>query len=119
MFQRLSRHLKSLQTDNACRDNKSATADLATAGYLVALVLLFCLEMLSGCAATQPAMSEKTGTPDIDIRTEYQQALQHMQAEEWQAAREILTRITKQALSLIHISEPTRLVHSSRMPSSA
>lgn len=100
MFQRLSRHLKSLQTDNTCRNNKSATADLATAGYLVALVLLFCLEMLSGCATTQPAMSEKTGTPDIDIRTEYQQALQHMQAEEWQAARENLTRITRQDPSL-------------------
>ena len=95
MFQHLSRHLKSLPADNVRRKNRSATA-----GYLVALVLLLSLAMLSGCTATRPAMPEKSGTAAIDVSAEYQQALQHMQKEEWQAARKSLTRITQQDPSL-------------------
>ena len=100
MFQRLSRLWKPQQPHSVCRDNKSATPDLGPAGYLAVLSMLFCLEMLSGCATPRPAMSETTGNPDIDISAEYQQALQHMQAEQWQDARENLARITQQDPSL-------------------
>ena len=100
MFQRLSRLWKPQQPHSVCRDNKSATPDLGPAGYLAVLSMLFCLEMLSGCATPRPAMSETTGNPEIDISAEYQQALQHMQAEQWQDARENLARLTQQDPSL-------------------
>ncbi len=68
--------------------------------YLVTLAVLFCLEMLSGCTTTRPAIPENTGNPGIDIRAGYQQALLHMQTGHWQDAREGLTQITQQDPSL-------------------
>jgi Tfp pilus assembly protein PilF len=100
MFQRLNKHLKYLHTNKTARPASSETSDLTTAGYLVALAILFGLEMLTGCAATQPAPPDNTSRPDIDISAEYQQALQEMRKEQWQAASEGLTRITGQDPSL-------------------
>lgn len=66
------------------------------------LTLIFSLQFLNGCTTThtnRPAIAS-TLRPTPELNAEYQQALEFMQAEKWQAASERLTRITTQQPSL-------------------
>jgi len=67
-----------------------------------ALVLLFialCLLLLNACTAP-PARMAITATPSADIKADYQQAIESMQSEQWQVARERLSRITTEQPTL-------------------
>ena len=62
-----------------------------------ALALLFiaiCLLLVNGCTNTRAHQAQGIATPTADIKSEYQNALQSMQAEQWQTARDQLTRLT-------------------------
>lgn len=62
-----------------------------------ALALLFiaiCLLLMNGCTNTRSHQQSVIVTPTADIKSGYQSALQAMQAEQWQPAREQLTQIT-------------------------
>ena len=66
------------------------------------LTLIFSTQLLNGCttAHTNRPATALTSTPTPELNAEYQQALDFMQAEKWQAASEQLTRITIQQPSL-------------------
>jgi tetratricopeptide (TPR) repeat protein len=66
---------------------------------LVLLFIAFCLLLLNACTAT-PARMAITATPSADIKADYQQAIESMQSEQWQAARERLSRITTEQPAL-------------------
>ncbi|MGB5717396.1 MAG: tetratricopeptide repeat protein [Gammaproteobacteria bacterium] len=68
-----------------------------------ALALLFiaiCLLLMNGCTNTRSHQPALIATPMADIKSVYQNALQAMQAEQWQPAHEQLTEITTQQPSL-------------------
>ncbi|MGB5178947.1 MAG: tetratricopeptide repeat protein [Gammaproteobacteria bacterium] len=66
---------------------------------LALLFLALCLHFLNGCTTAQ-IQTSVSATPTAATKTEYQQVLESMQAEHWQAAREQLTEITTQQPSL-------------------
>ena len=64
------------------------------------LTLIFSIQFLNGCTTTHTNRPATVSTPTPELNAEYQQALGFMQAEQWQAASERLTRLTIQQPSL-------------------
>ena len=71
-----------------------------TRTVLIFLCLAFCVQILIGCSTTSPQKSTTVSAPTPELKTSYQHAIQSMQAEQWQAARESLIHITEQNPSL-------------------
>jgi Tfp pilus assembly protein PilF len=67
---------------------------------LIALFIAISTQVLIGCTTTQTQRMVTALPPSADIKADYQLALESMQAEQWQAAREQLTLITTQQPSL-------------------
>ena len=72
-----------------------------TMKYVIAVLsLVISTQYLGGCATTDTQSQTKTSAPTAELITGYQQALESMQIEQWQTAREQLTQITSQQPSL-------------------
>jgi len=67
---------------------------------LAFLCLAICIQILIGCSTTHIQANASAQAPATELKTSYQQALQSMQTEQWQTAREQLTLITSQQPSL-------------------
>lgn len=68
---------------------------------LIAVIsLAISIQVLSGCTTTDPQVRTTTTAPSIELKSDYQQALESMQTEQWQTAREQLTQITTRQPSL-------------------
>ena len=67
---------------------------------IAALTLIISTQYLSGCATAHLQGLPDTSAPTPELKTSYQHAIQSMQDEQWQTAREQLTTITTQQPSL-------------------
>ena len=67
---------------------------------IAALALIISAQYLSGCTTTHLQGLPDMSAPTPELTTDYKQAIQSMQAEQWQTAREQLTKITTQQPSL-------------------
>ena len=67
---------------------------------IAAVVLIICTQYLSGCTNTRTQGQISTSTPTPELKSDYQHALESMQSEQWQTARERLTQITTEQPSL-------------------
>ena len=63
---------------------------------LVFLCLAFSVQILVGCSTTRLQEIATASAPTPELKTRYQHAIQSMQDEQWQTAREQLTTITTQ-----------------------
>ena len=65
-----------------------------------ALLFIIFIQLLAACSSTPIQRSLTVSAPNPELKTSYQHAIQSMQAEQWQTAREQLTKITTQQPSL-------------------
>ena len=65
-----------------------------------ALLFIIFTQFLSACSSTSIQRSLTASAPTPELKTSYQYAIQSMQDEQWQTAREQLTTITTQQPSL-------------------
>jgi Tfp pilus assembly protein PilF len=71
-----------------------------TRTVLVFLCLAFCAQILVGCSTTRLQEIATASAPTPELKTNYQHAIQSMQSEQWQTARDQLTEITTQQPAL-------------------
>ena len=65
-----------------------------------ALLFIIFTQLLTACSSTSIQRSLTVSAPTPELKTSYQHAIQSMQTEQWQTAREQLTTITTQQPSL-------------------
>lgn len=71
-----------------------------TCRLAAALLFMVLTQFLTACGSTSIQHSLTASAPTPELKTRYQHAIQSMQAEQWQTAREQLTIITTQQPSL-------------------